>query len=75
MARKPWSGKTLTEGQIKQWLESQHCSFIKEHHRGSALWRHITGHHFSVSYAECDVSMLEIIEEKIEEWVNEANKK
>jgi len=73
MADKPWSKKKLKRGQIEQRLKSLHCSFIKEHLPGHALWKSPTGDSFSISYDDCDTEFLEGMVAQIAKWVEEAN--
>lgn len=71
MADKPWSDNPLSRGQIIQALERKGCRLIEEPIPGSAVWEAPTGRRFSISYEDCDATVLESIVEKVEQWVQE----
>jgi hypothetical protein len=71
MADKPWSGRVLTPGQIKQLLETKGCLFIKSLPRNAELWRAPSGRVFTISLSDCDDKHVEIMMQQIEEWVND----
>jgi hypothetical protein len=75
MVKLPWTSGKLRRGQIIQRLESLHCSKVTEHFPGSEMWRAPTGQHFSISYDDCDAKQLQAIVDRIEKWVEEADKR
>lgn len=74
MADKPWSGKTLSRGQVVQRLESIGCTRVREVRPGTEVWRSPTGRHFTISFSEINAEFLEGMITKIEEWVEQAPK-
>lgn len=72
----PWNKKTLTKGQIIQRLKSLHCAEIMNPTSTSAVWSAPpgTGQTFSMSYEDCSGEHLQMMVDKIEQWVEEARR-
>lgn len=64
MVDRPFQGRLLTPGQIRQALESRGCVKIKDKLPTSQAWRAPTGEKFWVPLDEIDAAYLEQIIEQ-----------
>lgn len=75
MADRPFQGRTLTPGQIRQVFESHGCVKIKDNLPTSQAWRAPTGQVFWVPLDEIDAAFIEEIIDLLEIWLKKSRGK